>query len=91
MSLLFYEVRKITFLNMKLEDFFKSTLTRECKRIKKKIFVNELVRNCYTFTSPLERRFVDISLMRIGDSSFQSSGVIAINCSTTFGQNALYS
>ena len=84
MSLLFCEVRKITFLNMKLEDFFKGTLT-------KKIFVNELVRNCYTFTSPLERRFVDISLMRIRDSSFQSSGVIAINCSTTFGQNALFS
>lgn len=36
MSLLFCEVRKITFLNMKIEDFFKGTLTRECKRIKKK-------------------------------------------------------
>ena len=70
--------------NMKLEDFFKRTLT-------KKIIPPVLVRNCYTFTSPLERRFVDISLMRIRDSSFQSSGVIAINCSTTFGQNALFS
>ena len=29
MSLLFCEVRKITFLNMKLEDFFKGTLTKK--------------------------------------------------------------